>query len=313
MVQQTPASQLEEPEMINSSVEKSARFPDNKECGGSKNKEVRLPFPCKVYDMLEDADGQEFQHIVSWNAEGTGFMVHNKDLFTKEIVPHYFNQTKYKSFQRQLSLYGFQRITAGTNKGLRYHEKLRRGSRYFCREMKPVGYKPRGLEQREKRLAQHNSEKTFSQHQAATDANGSSAQTSSANPESPNQLPAVVSYKSLDREGQAAEETASQYIGPTKTFSSVLSSHKLTSTDDIGVFEGMPFYLMGTPIETTQPTADPQLVTSSCGSTDVPIDGQMKKAWEIGFAVAMTMKHQSFVIETPCVDAVDIISMAISV
>jgi len=108
-------------------------------------REMRQPFPVKVYEMLENAEKQKFDHIVSWNEAGTGFMVHDKDHFTKEIVPHYFNLTKYKSFQRQLSLYGFQRVTVGPNKGLRYHEKLRKGELELVRQMKPVGYKPRNL------------------------------------------------------------------------------------------------------------------------------------------------------------------------
>jgi len=109
------------------------------------DRELRQPFPVKVYEMLENAEKKQFAHIVSWNENGTGFMVHDKDHFTKEIVPHYFNLTKYKSFQRQLSLYGFQRVTVGPNKGLRYHEKLRKGELALVRQMKPVGYKPRNL------------------------------------------------------------------------------------------------------------------------------------------------------------------------
>jgi len=109
------------------------------------DRELRQPFPVKVYEMLENAEAKQFSHIVSWNSAGTGFMVHDKDHFTKEIVPHYFNLTKYKSFQRQLSLYGFQRVTVGPNKGLRYHEKLRKGELELVRQMKPVGYKPRNL------------------------------------------------------------------------------------------------------------------------------------------------------------------------
>jgi len=111
----------------------------------SIDRELRQPFPVKVYEMLENAGKNQFSHIVSWNSTGTGFMVHDKDYFTKDIVPHYFNLTKYKSFQRQLSLYGFQRVTVGPNKGLRYHEKLRRGKIELVRQMKPVGYKPRNL------------------------------------------------------------------------------------------------------------------------------------------------------------------------
>lgn len=109
------------------------------------DRELRQPFPVKVYEMLENAEKKQFSHIVSWNEAGTGFMVHDKDHFTKEIVPHYFNLTKYKSFQRQLSLYGFQRVTVGQNKGLRYHDKLRKGELELVRQMKPVGYKPRNL------------------------------------------------------------------------------------------------------------------------------------------------------------------------
>jgi hypothetical protein len=45
----------------------------------------------------------------------------------------------------QLSLYGFQRVTVGPNKGLRYHEKLRRGELELVRQMKPIGYKPRNV------------------------------------------------------------------------------------------------------------------------------------------------------------------------
>ncbi len=67
------------------------------------DRELRQPFPVKVYEMLENAEKKQFAHIVSWNENGTGFMVHDKDHFTKEIVPHYFNLTKYKSFQRQVS------------------------------------------------------------------------------------------------------------------------------------------------------------------------------------------------------------------
>ena len=83
----------------------------------NKSREVRQPFPFKVYEMLEDADEMGFSDIVSWNKEGTGFTVHNKDRFTQEIVPKYFNQTRYKSFQRQLHIYGFQRVDEGAEKG----------------------------------------------------------------------------------------------------------------------------------------------------------------------------------------------------
>lgn len=66
-------------------------------------------------------------------------MVHDTVAFMNQVLPRYFNQqTKYKSFQRQLSLYGFTRITNGRRKGMRLHDKFLRGQRRLCRAMKRV-------------------------------------------------------------------------------------------------------------------------------------------------------------------------------
>ena len=34
---------------------------------------TRMPFPMKLYEMLEDADDQGFNDVVSWNKEGNDF------------------------------------------------------------------------------------------------------------------------------------------------------------------------------------------------------------------------------------------------
>ena len=49
----------------------------------------------------------------------------------------YFKQSKYKSFQRQLYLYEFTRITAGPNTGAYYHPKFVRGLQTLCLSMAP--------------------------------------------------------------------------------------------------------------------------------------------------------------------------------
>lgn len=243
--------------------------------GGSKkdkdkDKEARLHFPCKVYDMLEDADLQGHKDIVSWNASGTGFTVHNKDLFTKKIIPQYFNQTKYKSFQRQLSLYGFQRITGGENKGLRYHEKLRRGQRDLCRSMKPIGYKPRSSEAKEVMM------------QAL------------ASPPLPLQavedrLPAVISTNSLPDSDAIQKAAMIQTLHAPVEFTA-------DGFPEMGCFEGKTFYLMDSrsfahlarPSNTThEPIALARPIQTQRSAA---IDGQMKRAWEIGFEMAMAMR-----------------------
>lgn len=47
----------------------------------------------------------------------TSFIVHNRNLFMKKVLPAFFRMSKYASFQRQLNIYGFNRITAGLDKG----------------------------------------------------------------------------------------------------------------------------------------------------------------------------------------------------
>eukprot|EP00934_Nitzschia_sp_Nitz4_P001035 Nitzschia sp. Nitz4//scaffold6_size259037//139739//140719//NITZ4_001083-RA/size259037-processed-gene-0.21-mRNA-1//1//CDS//3329556920//1035//frame0 len=277
----------------------------NKERSSKVNKEVRQPFPCKVYEMLEDADSKGFSDVVAWNKEGNGFMVHNKDRFTKEIVPKYYNQTRYKSFQRQLSLYGFQRTTTGSNKGLRYHEKLQRGMKHLCREMKPVGYKPRGQEHREKLR-----EKKLSEDKMITNACPDTTTTISISlapgpaPSAGKQaIPNMVTSNPLFADPAPKPIPAeSSVIRPKSGYE---LAEKLITTDSIVFFEGMPFYLMTavtTTVESQPPQPEPVPVTSSeppvlsnCGaSSSVNMDGQMKKAWEIGFAVAMTMNSTPY-------------------
>jgi len=76
--------------------------------------------------MLEAAEKKGFQAIVSWQPHGKAFRVYDKKQFVKKVLPIYFRQSKFTSFQRQLNLYCFRRLTTGNDNGTYYHELFRR-------------------------------------------------------------------------------------------------------------------------------------------------------------------------------------------
>ncbi len=70
-----------------------------------------MPFPWQLHSMLEAAECEGFEHIVSWLEGDRSFKVHRPDLFVTHIIPRFFSrQSKYKSFQRQLNIWQFQRL-----------------------------------------------------------------------------------------------------------------------------------------------------------------------------------------------------------
>lgn len=97
----------------------------------------KLPFVWKLYEMLEDVATSGNDHIVSWVGKGKGFKVHDMSKFVNKIIPMYFKQSKFKSFQRQLYFYNFKRISSGTEEGGYYHPQFQRGFKTRCLSMKP--------------------------------------------------------------------------------------------------------------------------------------------------------------------------------
>lgn len=88
---------------------------------------VVVPFPVKLHSMLDAIERDGYASIVSWQPHGRCFVVHKPKEFVDHIMPKYFKQSKMASFQRQLNLYGFSRLTSGLDKGGYYHELFLRG------------------------------------------------------------------------------------------------------------------------------------------------------------------------------------------
>jgi hypothetical protein len=86
--------------------------------------------------MLERSEPDKFDHVVSWTPLGNGFKVHDPAAFVRDVLPRFFRQTKYKSFQRQCNIWGFERWLHGPDKGGYWHTNLVRGKAHLCSKMK---------------------------------------------------------------------------------------------------------------------------------------------------------------------------------
>ena len=96
---------------------------------------VAISFPLKLHAVLDQVEMDGLSHIVSWQPHGRAFVIHKPKEFTDHVMPAYFRQTKLTSFQRQLNLYGFNRLTRGNDSGGYYHELFLRGKPFLCKKM----------------------------------------------------------------------------------------------------------------------------------------------------------------------------------
>ena len=89
---------------------------------------IKVPFPMLLHKVLNEVDQEGLSSILSWQPHGRSFLVRKPKKFEQLLMPRYFTQcSKLSSFQRQLNIYGFKRITQGLDRGGYYHEYFLRG------------------------------------------------------------------------------------------------------------------------------------------------------------------------------------------
>jgi hypothetical protein len=268
----------------------------------------RLPFPLQLYQMLEDADEKNFTHIVSWNSDGSGLFVHDRIAFTKYTTPQYFNQTKYKSFQRQLCLYGFVRTTSGKHKGCRFNKFFRKGDRNLCKRMRYVGTNssckvtgessatspPPEVRGRESKEWPQQSE-TSTQH-------CQQEKVSSSRNKDEESLPTPPSY--LPPPSNDVNVCSSLELGPQK-------KKLMNNNNEIGVFEGMSFHVMApkfpkvlatdenfTKAEQGEVSSPRFFLDPDLWASQLARDEKLSKAWELGFSFALSLPREELASRT---------------
>ncbi|KAG7342529.1 HSF-type DNA-binding protein [Nitzschia inconspicua] len=101
----------------------------------------QMRFPSKLHMLLERTDASS---VISWMPDGKSFLIHDKDRFSQELLAEFFGTTNFKTFQRNLNLWAFTRISKGPNKDQTSHPLFLRGFPGLSRNMKRIVLKGTG-------------------------------------------------------------------------------------------------------------------------------------------------------------------------
>ncbi|XP_071709746.1 heat shock factor protein HSF24-like [Rutidosis leptorrhynchoides] len=71
------------------------------------HRSVPAPFLSKTYLLVDDPGTDD---VISWNENGTAFVVWKTAEFAKDLLPNSFKHNNFSSFVRQLNTYGFRKI-----------------------------------------------------------------------------------------------------------------------------------------------------------------------------------------------------------
>jgi heat shock transcription factor len=107
------------------------------------------PFLVKTYMLVGD---EATDDVISWNEEGTGFVVWQAAEFARDLLPTLFKHCNFSSFVRQLNTYGFRKVA--TSRWEFCNDMFRKGERGLLCQIR-----------RRKAWANKNNTKPSQQHQ----------------------------------------------------------------------------------------------------------------------------------------------------
>lgn len=94
-------------------------------------------FPMVLLRILGDLEATGTSDVASFVAGGDAFLIRSPKVFQDTVLPRYFPRMgSFGSFQRQLNLYDFRRISEGPHRGAYTHPLFRRHMPMLSKEMK---------------------------------------------------------------------------------------------------------------------------------------------------------------------------------
>ncbi|KAK4265486.1 hypothetical protein QN277_026535 [Acacia crassicarpa] len=80
----------------------------NSESTSSENqRSIPTPFLTKTYQLVDDLT---IDDVISWNEDGSTFIVWNPTEFARDFLSKYFKHNNFSSFVRKLNTYGFKKV-----------------------------------------------------------------------------------------------------------------------------------------------------------------------------------------------------------
>ncbi|XP_062191442.1 heat stress transcription factor B-2b-like [Phragmites australis] len=81
--------------------------PTPAEGAAAGQRSMPTPFLRKTYQLVDDPAVDD---VISWNDDGSAFVVWRPAEFARDLLPKYFKHNNFSSFVRQLNTYGFRKI-----------------------------------------------------------------------------------------------------------------------------------------------------------------------------------------------------------